>query len=101
MNTENESRQDNAWKALLAHSAPTFAGDAVPPFGFITSTLARLNSERSERELLERIGLRALFASLAILIAVAGVTVGVGLQEQADFDPAIKSALQWDTLPIS
>jgi len=101
MNSENYAQTDEKWQALLARSTPTFAGDTAPPYGFVTSTLARLKAEKGERDMLERIGLRALFASLAILVAVVGVSIGMQIQDRMDFDPAVKSLLQADDIPIS
>ena len=100
MNSENHAQADEKWQALLARSNATFAADAAPPYGFVTSTLARLKAE-GERDMLERIGLRALFASLAILVAVVGVSIGMQIQDRMDFDPAVKSLLQADDVPIS
>jgi hypothetical protein len=101
MNTENQSQGDQKWQALLARSTPTFAGDAAPPFGFMTSTLARLKAEKKDRDLLERIGLRALFTSMAVLVAVVGFSIGIQLQDRLDFDPGIRSLIQADDIPIS
>lgn len=101
MNMENHSAEDAKWQALLARSTPTFAGETELPFGFLTSTLARIKAETREREIFERIGLRSLFAAVAILIAVSGVSIGVQMHSPADFDPAIKSLLQVDDVPIS
>ena len=101
MNNENQPQEDPKWQALLARSAPTFSGDATPPFGFVTSTLARLKAQKKERDLLEFIGLRALFTSLAVLVAVVGFSVGVQLQNRLDFDPGFKSLIQVDDIPIS
>ncbi len=101
MNMENSPQEDQKWQSLLERSKPTFAGDAELPFGFLTSTLARLKAEKRDRDLLERIGLRALFASIAILITVGGVSVGVQLQNRFDFDPAVQSLIQADDVPIS
>jgi hypothetical protein len=100
MNTENHPQEDQKWQALLARSSATFAGDTSLPFGFMTSTLARLRAQK-ERDVLEKIGLRALFTSFAVLIAVVGLSVGVQLQSRTDFDPAVKSLLQADDVPIS
>jgi len=100
MNTHNPA-EDQKWHALLMRSTPTFAGEATPPFGFLTSTLARLKAEKRERDLLERIGLRALFSSLAVLVAVVGFSIGIQLQDRLDFDPAIKSLIMADDVPIS
>jgi len=101
MNMENTSPEDAKWQALLARSSSTFAGETELPFGFLTSTLARIKTETREREIFERIGLRSLFAAVAILIAVGVVSVGVQMHTHADFDPALKSLLQADDVPIS
>jgi hypothetical protein len=100
MNIENQSPEDAKWAALLARSTPTFAGETTLPFGFLTSTLARIKVNR-EREVFERIGLRSLFAAVAILIVVGGVSVDVQLHSHTDFDPAVKSLIQADEEPIS
>ena len=92
---------NDKWQALLQNSAPTFQGDAAPPYGFMTSTLARLKAEKRDRDLLERIGFRAIFASLAILVATGGVTIGLQLQSHFDFDPELKSFVQPDDSLIS
>jgi len=92
---------DEKWQALLARATPTFAGEAAPPYGFATSTLARLRAETGERELLERIGLRALFASVAVLVAVAVFSVRLQPQSASDLDPGMKSVVQVDNIPIS
>jgi hypothetical protein len=101
MNNANHPQEDKKWRALLAISTPTFSGDAAPPFGFVTNTLARLKAEKKERDLLEFIGLRALFTSLAVLVAVVGFSVGLQLQDRLDFDPGMKSLIQADDVPIS
>jgi hypothetical protein len=101
MNMENRSPEDAKWQALLARSTSTFAGETALPFGFVTQTLARVKAESKEREIFERIGLRSLFAAMAILVAVVGVSIGVQLQNHFDFDPAVKSLLQADDVPLA
>ena len=102
MNLENSTPEDKKWQALLASSTPTFAGEATLPYGFLTQTLARIKAENREREIFERIGLRSLFAALCVLIAVVGVSISLQqLQYRTDFDPAVKSLLQADDVPIS
>ena len=99
MNIDPHSREDAAWQALLARSTPTFTGETTPPYGFVTSTLARLKSEK-EREVLERIGLRALFASFSILVAAAVLTVGLQIHDRLDVEPGVNSIFQADDVPI-
>jgi len=98
MNTQPQD--DKTWQALLAASAPTFTGEATPPFGFVTSALARLRAEK-DKELFERIGLRALFASLAVLVAFGGLTLGIHLQDHIGFDPSLKNIVQAEDIPIA
>ncbi|MCE0524048.1 MAG: hypothetical protein LV480_14165 [Methylacidiphilales bacterium] len=96
------SREDEKWQGLLLRSAPTFAGEAALPYGFVTSTLARLRAETSQQEEIERIGWRALLASLAALTIAATVTLSVNLRDQGgDFDPGVKSLVQVDNMPLS
>jgi len=101
MNNGNPIPQDQRWQALLTRSTPTFVGDTTLPFGFLTQTLARIKSESREREIFERIGLRSLFVAISVLIAIVGVSISVQLQSRSDFDPAVKSLLQADDVPIS
>jgi len=101
MNADNPSQDDLKWQALLARSAATFAGEEAPPFGFLTSTLARLKAEKRERDLLELIGLRALFTALAVFVAVSGLTIGIQLQHRIDFDPSLKGIIQAEDIPIA
>ena len=98
----NTNEPDPTWMKLLARSAPTFAGDATPPYGFVTSALAGLRAERRQQRELERIGWRALLASLAALAVAAALTVTLGLRDQnSDFDPGVRSLVQVDNLPYS
>jgi len=98
----NTNDPDTTWKNLLAQSAPTFAGDTVVPFGFVTSTLAGLRAERRQQREFERIGLRALWAAVAALGVAVAVTVTVNLhQDNNDFDPGVRSLVQVDNLPYS
>jgi hypothetical protein len=101
MNIENHSSEDAKWQALLARSNPTFAGETALPFGFLTSTLARIKAQKREREVFERIGLRSLFAAVVILLVVGGISVEMQLHSHTDFDPAVRSLLQADDVPIS
>ena len=92
---------DDKWLNLLGRSASTFDGESEPPFGFVTQTLARLKTEKREREILEKIGLRAIFASLAILVATGGLTLGMHLQDRFEADPSLRGILQMEDFPIA
>ena len=98
MNVNNPDK----WQHLLALSAPTFAGDASPPYGFVTSTLTRLNLENQQLKEIERIGWRALLASLAALALAAAVTVTIDFKKPAlDLEPGEKSLIQMENISIS
>lgn len=92
MNNETHS-QDDKWRNLLARSGPSFAAQTELPYGFVTSTLARLRSENRERELMERIGLRALLASFVILLVTAGFT-WMQLQDRVELEPGVNTLIK-------
>jgi hypothetical protein len=96
------TREDEKWQSLLLRSNPTFAGEAVPPYGFVTSALAQLRAENRQQEELERIGWRALLASLAALAILATVTVSLNSRDQGgDFDPGVRSFVQMENIQFS
>ena len=101
MNSNTHNQDDDKWQALLAQAEPTFAPEEAPPYGFITRTLARLTAENKERELLERIGMRALFASLLVLLAAAVITLDVQFNNRVDLEPGVISIIQAEYVPIS
>ena len=97
MNEENLSR----WHNLLALSAPTFAGDDTPPYGFATRIVARLHAEVYQQELVERIGLRAFFAALGLLLLTAGLTFTLDESNRGDLEPGLKSIAQVEDVQFS
>lgn len=96
-------KEDEKWQALLSMSAPTFAGENTPPYGFITRTVSQLKAQRKQQELVERIGLRAFLASLAILFASACVTLSLSLHQpgRGDLEPGIGSLIQVENFQVS
>ena len=93
---------DEKWQKLLARSIPTFAGEAAPPYGFVTATLARLGTEQGQQEEAERIGWRALLASFAALIIATAVTLTVNFSSRSsDFEPGVRSFVQMENIPLS
>jgi hypothetical protein len=95
-------KEDQKWQGLLQLSAPTFAGDAEPPYGMITSTLARLKAGKQQQEDVERIGWRALLASLAALAVAATVTLSVSyLNQGVDFEPGVRGVVQMENIQVS
>jgi hypothetical protein len=95
------NREDSLWQNLLAQSAPTFAGDFEPPFGFVTGTLAHLRSERRQQQEIERIGWRALLASVMTLVVIGTITIGMQHQDRNDLEPGINSMIALDHLQVS
>jgi hypothetical protein len=96
------SKEDEKWQGLLLRSAPTFAGEAAPPYGFVTGTLARLRAENGQQEEFERIGWRALLASLAALAVAATVTLSVNFRDRGgDFEPGVRSIVQMENIQLS
>jgi hypothetical protein len=92
---------NDRWKYLLTLSAPTFAREAVPPYGFTTSLLSRLREQERETELAERIGLRALFASLVALVVAGVLAVSASYRNQSDLEPGVRSIVQVENVPLS
>ncbi len=93
---------DDQWRKLLAMSAPTFAGETTPPFGFVTSTLAGLRAQQSQVQEIERIGWRALLASLAALAITATIAFTVSTRDNSgDFDPGVRSLIQMQNISVS
>ncbi len=98
----NPNNPEQIWKNLLAQSAPTFAGEMEPPYGFMTSTLAALRAESRQQREFERIGWRAFLASLAALGVAAALALTVSLNDPStDFDPGVRGLVQMDNLPYS
>lgn len=96
------TREDEKWQGLLLRSASTFAGETEPPYGVVTQTLARLGAEKRQQEDIERIGWRALLASIAALAVAATVTLAVDFTHQGgDFDPGVRSLVQVDSFQLS
>jgi hypothetical protein len=96
------SSEDEKWQSLLLRSTPTFTGEAAPPYGFITGTLARLKAENRQQEEFERIGWRALLASMAALVVVATVAVSVSFSDRGgDFEPGLRNLVQMENIQVS
>ncbi len=93
---------DEKWQQLLARSTPTFAGEATPPFGFITGAMAQIREGRQQQEA-ERIGWRALVASFVTLIgaAVVAITVNFSQQSTSDLEPGMRNIVQVENIQLS
>lgn len=96
-----KTREDHVWESLLLQSAPAFAGETVPPFGFSTHMLAGLRDQQREEAAWERTGLRAIFASLAAVAGLALVTLAVTKHESDDIDPAVQSMALVEHVQVS
>jgi len=96
------SKEDEKWQCLLQQSAPTFAGTAEPPYGFVTSILARLRTENGQQAEMERIGWRALLASLAALVIAVTVTLGMSYSDRgSEFEPGVRGFVQMENVQVS
>ncbi len=96
------SSEDGKWQSLLLRGAPTFTGKVDLPYGFITGMLARLRAEKQQQEEIERIGWRALLASLAALAVAATVTLTVNFRDRSgDFEPGVRSLVQMENIQVS
>ena len=95
------TKDEQFWQALLAQSAPAFAGETEPPYGFTTRILAAARDEKRQEKAMERVGLRALFASLAVVTLTAVVTIGWQMQDSRDLDPGVKSLALVENFQVS
>jgi hypothetical protein len=96
------SKEDEKWRSLLLRSVPTFAGEATAPYGFVTSTLARLRTEDTQQEEFERIGWRALLASLGALAIAVTVTLSLNFTDRGgDFEPGVRNLVQMENIQVS
>jgi hypothetical protein len=94
--------EDEKWQRLLLRSTPTFTGEDTPPYSFVTSTIARLRAENSQQEELERIGWRALLASLCALAIAAVVTFSLNSGDSnSDFEPGFRGLVQMENIQVS
>ncbi len=94
-------KEDEKWQSLLSRSIPTFAGDAVPPYGFVTSAMAQLKAGTRQQEEFERIGWRALLTSLAALVAVVSLTAALQLRDHTDLEPGVRSIIEVENVAVS
>jgi len=91
--------EDEKWHSLLARSVPAFVGETEPPYGFTTAILARL-AERESKQM-EKIGLRAFFAALAVLAITTAVTLDLHFQSRGELEPGVRSLIQMENVPVS
>jgi hypothetical protein len=95
------NHEDLIWQNLLSASAPTFHAETIPPYGFMTQAMARLMAEKGQRDLMERIGIRAIFASLAVVVLTLGVTLIAQAEDRGQLEPGMKNVLQVENVPVS
>ena len=96
-----KTNEDQVWQNLLARSAPTFAGESEPPYGFVTAALAQIRAENRVQMEVERIGWRALLASLAVLAIAATVTLSVQPRDGGDLEPGVNAIVQMENFQVS
>ena len=95
-----EFKEDKIWQDLLEQSAPTFKGGSTPPYGFMTSTLALLRAEKTEREQLEKMGKWAVFASLGALGFVLLITLDLHSRDRGELDPGVPGIAMVENVQI-
>jgi len=94
-----KSKEDMMWESLLAKSAPAFAGEATPPYGLTTRILSAVREQQQQQAAWERMGLRAIFASLAAVVGIALLTFV--RHDSDDLDPAVKSVALVENVQVS
>ena len=94
-----KSKEDQVWENLLAQSAPSFSGEATPPYGLTTRILAAVREQRQQEAVWERVGRRAIFASLAAVVGIALITFV--RHDSDDLDPAVKSVAVVENIQVS
>ena len=94
-----KSKEDQVWENLLARSASTFNVEPTPPYGLTTRILAAAREQRQQEAVWERVGRRAIFASLATVVGIALITFV--RHDGDDLDPAVKSVALVENVQIS
>jgi hypothetical protein len=94
-----KSKEDMMWENLLAKSAPTFTGEPTPPYGLTTRILAAVRDQQQEVAIWERVGRRAILASLAAVVGIALLTFV--RHDSDDLDPAVKSVALVENVQVS
>jgi hypothetical protein len=94
--------ENQLWQKLVALSAPTYAGDESVPYGFTTRFLADWRAGGSRQcELVERIGFRALLASLSLLLLAAAAHFSVRYLNHTDLEPGLRGFVQVENVQVS
>jgi hypothetical protein len=94
-----KSKEDQVWENLLAQSASSFDGETTPPYGLTTRILAAAREQRQQEALWERVGRRAIFASLAAVVGIALITFV--RHDSDDLDPAVRSVALVENVQVS
>jgi len=94
-----KSKEDMMWENLLAQSAPTFNAEVTPPYGLTTRVLAAVREQQQQEAVWERVGRRAIFASLAAVVGIALLTFV--RHDSDDLDPAVKSVALVENVQVS
>ena len=94
-----KSKEDMMWESLLAKSALTYTGEATPPYGLTTRILALVRDQKQQEAVWERVGRRAIFASLAAVVGIALLTFV--RHDSDDLDPAVKSVALVENVQVS
>jgi len=89
----NPKKMENGGPAFAQR--PDFTGEADLPYGFITGTLARLRAEKRQQESSDRIGWRALLASLAAVAIAVTVTLSVNFKDRGGDLERESESVRW------
>ncbi len=94
--------EDQTWRELLAQSRPAFAGETEMPYGLVTRVLAGTRDQRRQRDALDRIGWRAILASLAMVAVTAGLTAGLqAMNDREEPEPGIQNLAMVENVQVS
>ncbi len=95
-----KTKEDRVWESLLAQSAPAFAAETTPPFGLATRVLAGVRDERQQVATWDRVGRRAIWASLTAVLIMGAVTMARH-ERHDDVDPTVRNLALVENVPVS
>jgi hypothetical protein len=96
-----KTKEDFVWESLLAQSAPAFAAETTPPFGLTTRVLAAVREERQQAAAGDRVGRRAIWASLIAVLVLGAVTVARHQPRQDDVDLPVRNLALVENVQVS
>jgi hypothetical protein len=94
-------KEDRVWESLLTQSTPAFAAETEVPFGLPTRVLAALRDRQGQEAMWDRIGHRAILASLGAVLGLALLTFVVAREQSDDLDPGVQSLALVENVQVS